>query len=100
MSIAGSLKSKTVARKRDSAIPGAVGPRIDIEAIRQRSLAGTLGEMREAPRPMVKNDDGLGWARRILQRERDGERMPCISMEKARDALANYGKQREPGEEG
>jgi hypothetical protein len=49
---------------------------------------------------MVKTDDGLGWARRIMERQQRGETLPYISVQFAREALAKSGKQREPGEEG
>jgi hypothetical protein len=92
-----------VARKRESALAGTIAPAVDLDVIRQRSLAATLAEMSNPTRGafMVKTDDGLGWARRILEREKRGERLPCISLEKAREALASERKHvREPGEEG
>lgn len=50
-------------------------------------------------RLQVKNDpDGLDWARKILARLADGEKMPFRSLQLAREALG-LPVEREPGED-
>ena len=65
----------------------------------RRNLAAIQGAISDLSRKMRSNPpSGTDWARKILARVAAGERLPSISIQRARAALGH--RERQPGEEG
>ena len=86
-------------RNQTSAVPGSIGPRVDLDSIRQRSLEATLAEIGKSRITIEAKGDGVDWARRVLARVEAGEEVPMRAQQLAREALELVVVIRKPGED-